>query len=195
MRTRRNVTKREPSRPGVIRRAGLRALAVGILVATPPLAFAGPALAGTNVIVTGNLLSVDAGNLADNISIDVDVDGSLVIRNSGDTLSTGGACQKVDDNTVRCPSTGITGIQASLQAGADTLRNNTALSMRAFLGAGKDSFSGGSARDTVSGQTGGDIMHGNDGDDVLEGNAGPDSVVGGAGRDVCTAEVRESCEN
>ncbi|WP_329088213.1 MULTISPECIES: calcium-binding protein [unclassified Streptosporangium] len=195
MRTRRNITKHGPSRPGVVRRAGLRALAVGVLVVTPPLALAGPALAGTNVTVTGSLLSINAGNLSDDISVDLDVDGSLVVRNSGDTLSTAGVCQNVDDNTVRCPATGITGIQASLQAGADTLRNNTALPMRAFLGAGKDGFSGGSARDTVSGQTGGDTMHGNDGDDVLEGNAGPDSVVGGAGRDICTAEVRESCES
>lgn len=195
MRTRRNVTKREPSRPGKIRRAGLRALAVGVLMVAPPLALAGPALAGTNVVVTGSLLSINAGNLPDNISVDFDADGSLLIRNSGDTLSTTGVCQNVDANTVRCPSTGITGIQAGLQAGADTLRNNTTLPMRAFLGAGKDLFSGGSARDTVSGQTGGDTMHGNDGDDVLEGNAGPDSVVGGAGRDTCTAEVRESCES
>ncbi|GAA4183114.1 hypothetical protein GCM10022252_10050 [Streptosporangium oxazolinicum] len=179
----------------MIRGAGLRALAVGVLVVTPPLAFAGPALASTNVIVTGSLLSVNAGNLPDDISIDLDVDGSLVIRNSGDTLSTAGVCRNVDANTVRCPATGITGIQASLQGGADTLRNNTALPMRAFLGAGKDGFSGGSARDTVSGQTGGDTMHGNDGDDVLEGNAGPDSVIGGAGRDICAAEVRESCES
>ncbi|WP_436758104.1 calcium-binding protein [Streptosporangium sp. V21-05] len=195
MRTRRNVTKYEPSRPGMIRRAGLRVLAVGILMATPPLALAGPALAGTNVVVTGSLLSVNAGNLSDNISIDIDIEGSLLVRNANDTLSTEGTCQNVDDNTVRCPATGITGIQASLQGGADTLRNNTPLSMRAFLGAGKDGFSGGSGRDIVSGQTGGDTMNGNDGDDVLEGNAGPDSVVGGAGSDICTAEIRESCEN
>ncbi|MEU8384758.1 hypothetical protein [Streptosporangium sp. NPDC048865] len=195
MRTRRNVTRREPSRPGVFRRAGLRVLAVGILTATPPLALAGPALAGTDVAVTGSLLSVNAGNLADNISIDVDVDGSLLVRNANDTLSTAGACRQVDDNTVRCPATGITAIQASLQGGADILRNNTPLSMRAFLGAGKDGFSGGSGRDVVSGQTGGDTMNGNDGDDVLEGNAGSDAVVGGAGEDVCTAEVKESCES
>ncbi|MFF3437817.1 calcium-binding protein [Streptosporangium sp. NPDC002721] len=194
MRTRRNVTQREPSRPGVVRRAGLRVLAVGILTVTPPLALAGPALAGTDVVVTGSLLSVNAGNLADDISVDVDVDGTLLVRNANDTLSTSGACQKVDDNTVRCPATGITGLQASLQGGADTLRNNTALSMRAFLGAGKDGFSGGSGRDIVSGQTGGDTMSGNGGDDVLEGNLGSDSVVGGEGRDICTAEVRESCE-
>ncbi|MEU4407690.1 hypothetical protein AB0F88_24485 [Streptosporangium sp. NPDC023963] len=195
MRTRRNVTKREASRPGAIRRAGLRVLAVGILMVAPPLALAGPALADTSVVVTGSLLSVNAGNLADDISIDIDADGSLLIRNSTDTLSTGGTCQKIDDNTVRCPATGITGIQANLQGGADTLRNNTALSMRAFLGAGRDGFSGGAARDIVSGQTGGDTMNGNDGDDVLEGNAGADSVVGGAGRDFCAAEVRESCES
>ncbi|MER5644891.1 hypothetical protein [Streptosporangium sp. NPDC002524] len=195
MRTRRNVTRYEPSRPGMIRRAGLRVLAVGVLMATPPLAFAGPALAGTNVVVTGSLLSVNAGNLSDNISVDVDIEGSLLVRNANDTLSTGGTCQNVDENTVRCPATGITGIQASLQGGADTLRNNTPLSMRAFLGPGKDGFSGGSGRDIVSGQAGGDTMNGNDGDDVLEGNAGPDSVVGGAGSDICDAEVRESCES
>lgn len=195
MRTQRNVTKHEQSRRGVVHRSGLRALTVGALIATPLLAVAGTAHATTNVRVGGGQLSINSGNISDNMSVNVDLDGSFIILNFNDTLITGGACQKINNNTVRCPSAGITNIQANLQGGSDVLRNNTGLPLRAFMGSGNDTFFGGASRDFVSGDNGSDTLEGNGGNDTLVGNAGNDAGFGGAGSDFCDTESRDSCES
>ncbi len=192
MRTQRNVTKHEQSRRGVVRRSGLRALTVGALIATPLLAVAETAHATTNVSKIGDQLNINSGNVSDNMSVNVDLDGSFIIRNFNDTLITGGACQKIDNNTVDCPSAGITNIQANLQGGSDTLRNNTGLRLRAFLGSGNDTFFGGSGRDFVNGDDGSDTLRGND---TLVGDAGNDAGFGGTGSDFCDTESRDSCES
>lgn len=195
MRTQRNGTKHEQSRRGVVRRSGLRALTVGALIATPLLAVAGTAHATTNVSKIGNQLNINSGNVSDNMSVNINLDGSLIVRNFNDRLITGGACQKIDNNTVDCPSVGITNIQANLQGGSDTLRNNTGLPLRAFLGSGNDTFIGGSGRDFVNGDDGSDTLRGNGGNDILAGDAGNDAGFGGSGSDFCDTESRDSCES
>jgi len=194
MRTQRNVTKHEQPRRGVVHRSGLRALTVGALIATPLLAVAGTAHATTNVRVSGGQLSINSGNISDNMSVNVDLDGSFIIRNFNDTLITGGACQKIT-NAVRCSSVGITNIQVNLQGGNDILRHNTGLPLRAFLGSGNDKFFGGSGRDFVNGDNGSDTLEGNGGNDTLVGDAGNDAGFGGAGSDFCDTESRDSCES
>lgn len=116
-------------------RNALRTLTLGALVAAPLLAMSAPAHALTNVTLSSGRLSVNSANVGDNISISVE-NGFLVVRNNKDALITGGVCQQVDTNTVRCPSAGVTNIQANLQGGNDTLSNNTALPSRVFMGPG-----------------------------------------------------------
>ncbi|GAA2696543.1 hypothetical protein [Nonomuraea recticatena] len=178
------------------RRTGLRALATGALLAIP-LATVGatPAMAATNVVAISGKLSVNSSNIGDEINISVE-GGFLVVRNFKDTLLAGSfTCTNLDANTVRCNSAGITNILVNTQGGADTVRNNTTLPLRGFLGPGGDVFSGGSARDFVSGDGDNDIIDGNGGSDILLGNDGGfDQVFGGAGTDLCDAEAETSCE-
>ncbi|NRQ33753.1 hypothetical protein HII36_18120 [Nonomuraea sp. NN258] len=180
----------------IARRTSFRALATGVLLAISAAAFsATPAQALTNVTATGGKLSVNAGNVGDHITINVE-NGALVVRNFNDTIKAGSfTCTNVDVRTVKCNSTGITNILVNSQGGADTVINNTALTSRVFLGPGGDVFEGGSVRDFVSGDGDNDLIEGNGGSDILLGNDGGfDQVFGGAGTDVCDAEAENSCE-
>lgn len=175
---------------------GLRALATGALLAIPLAAVsATPAQAATNVVAISGKLSVNSGNVGDHINISQE-GGFLVVRNFNDTMLAGSfTCTKVDPNTVRCNSTGITNILVNTQGGADTVRNNTTLPLRGFLGPDGDVFNGGSARDFVSGDGGNDLIDGNGGSDILIGNEGGfDQVFGGPGTDFCNAEAETGCE-
>ncbi|MFI6504424.1 hypothetical protein [Nonomuraea typhae] len=172
------------------------AILTGVLLTMPLVALtAGPAMAFTNVSASSGQLSVNSADAADNISINLE-GGFLVVRNSADTLLAGSAvCSKVDDHTVRCPSAGITNILVNSQGGSDTVRNNTSLRLRAFLGPGRDTFFGGSAQDFVSGNADNDVLNGNGGADILLGNeGGSDQAFGGPGSDFCEAETEGSCE-
>ncbi|GAA3441850.1 calcium-binding protein [Planomonospora venezuelensis] len=183
---------------GISRRTGFRALATGALLVVSAVATtAAPAQAQalTNVTAIGGKLSVNAGDVGDNITINVE-NGALVVRNFNDTIIAGSfTCTNVDARTVRCNSAGITNILVNAQGGADTVTNNTALQSRVFLGPGGDVFAGGSARDFVNGDGGSDLLDGNGGDDILIGDAGiSDRAVGDAGTDLCTAETESLCE-
>ncbi|MEU8110402.1 hypothetical protein AB0C18_42505 [Nonomuraea muscovyensis] len=180
----------------ISRRIGLRALATGALLAVPVTAVtATPAQALTNVTAISGKLSVNAGNVGDHITINLE-NGFLVVRNFKDTITAGSfTCTNVDAQTVRCTSTGITNILVNSQGGADTVTNNTALPSRVFLGPGGDIFSGGSARDFVNGNGDNDLIEGKGGSDILIGDEGGfDQVFGGTGTDFCNAEAETSCE-
>ncbi|WP_157254533.1 hypothetical protein [Nonomuraea typhae] len=173
-----------------------RALTTGALLALPLMAvFASPAMAATSVSGVGGQLTINSGNVGDEINISLE-GGFLVVRNFKDTMNTPSFnCQRLDSRTVRCPSAGIAKIQVQTQGGADVVRNNTALPTRAFLGPEGDQYSGGSARDFVNGDEGNDLIDGNGGSDILIGDSGGfDQVFGGAGIDLCDAEAENSCE-
>ncbi|GIH78718.1 hypothetical protein [Planobispora longispora] len=182
----------------ISRRAGFRALATGALLLISAAATgAAPAQAQTftNVTAISGKLSVNAGNVGDNITINVE-NGSLVVRNFNDTITAGSfTCTNVDARTVRCNSAGITNILVNSQGGADTVTNNTTLQSRVFLGPGSDTFIGGSARDFVNGDGSNDRLEGRGGSDILIGNDGAsDQAIGGTNTDFCTAEAELSCE-
>ncbi len=180
----------------ISRRIGLRALATGALLAIPVTAVtATPAQALTNVTAISGKLSVNSGNVGDNITITLE-NGFLVVRNPNDAITAGSfTCTNVDAQTVRCTSTGITNILVNAQGGADTVTNNTALPSRVFLGPGVDTFFGGSARDFVNGDGDNDVIDGRGGSDILIGNDGAlDRAFGGTGTDFCNAEQETSCE-
>ncbi|MBF8186424.1 hypothetical protein ITP53_11835 [Nonomuraea sp. K274] len=175
------------SRAAVARRHGLRALTAGAALTGTLLVIAGPAHAATNVGVTAvGALAINAGNLDDDITVSVDVDGSLLVTNPVDVVMPVAPCVAVTANQVDCPSAGVVGISASTGNGDDVLRNQTALRSRADMGAGDDRFKGGPARDTV---------FGNDGDDTLVGDGGNNDVAdGGPNTDTCDAENEVNCE-
>lgn len=174
-------------------RTTLKTLTVGALVAAPMFLMASPAHALTNVTLTGGLLSVNSGDIADNITITAS--GSFVtVVNTNDTLITNFACTQVDSNTVRCPLGSVNRIVANVKDGSDIVRNNTALPLQAFLGIGSDQYFGGSSEDRVSGDPGRDTLNGNGGNDIMDGGTGTDSANGGTGTDLCVAETETACE-
>lgn len=59
---------------------------------------------------------------------------------------------------------------------------------------GGDSLEGGDGNDKGWGGPGSDSLSGGKGDDELHGEGGSDVASGGQGTDICTAEVRMSCE-
>ncbi|WP_336206964.1 calcium-binding protein [Nonomuraea sp. LPB2021202275-12-8] len=179
-----------------IRGRAARALAIGTLAAVPLLALAGPAQATTNVSVSGGKLLVNAGNVGDTIRISR-LGSTITVNNAADTLSTGGVCANVNANTVNCPAAVITSLQVNTQGGDDFVTNAAGLPLRGFMGAGNDSYTGGTGRDIVNGDLGDDILRGGGGDnDIVSGDAGFDQGSGGSGTgDICETEFRSStCE-
>ncbi|GGS58425.1 hypothetical protein GCM10010156_16360 [Planobispora rosea] len=183
----------------ISRRNGVRALATGALLVISAATAAAPAQAQaqmfTNVTAISGKLSVNAGDVGDNITINVD-GNSLVVRNFNDTITAGSfTCTNVDVRTVRCDSAGITSILVNSKGGADTVANNTGLQSRVFLGPGVDVFTGGSARDFVNGDGSSDRILGRGGSDIIIGDAGASDLAdGGTGTDFCNAETETSCE-
>jgi Ca2+-binding RTX toxin-like protein len=186
---------RQNTNIGGARGIGRRAAIVGAVMALPLLAGITPASAATNVSLSFGTLSVVSGSLSDNISVNRDLDGSLIIRNFADTLTAGAPCQVLDALRVRCPANGVTGATVNTGAGNDTVRNNSGLPMLSSLGDGNDTFVGGTARDRVAAGSGGDNLRGGGGDDQLVGGSGVDTADGGTGSDSCSAETETSCES
>jgi hypothetical protein len=174
-------------------RTMLKTLAVGTLAAAPLLFLASPAHAFTNVSLRGGTLTITAGAAADNITIGRG--GSFVtITNANDALIPSAPCTR-SGNQVRCPAASVQRLSIDAGAGSDIVSNTTSLPATVTLGAGFDTYHGGSGADIVIGGTGQDTMNGNGGDDVLDG--GPDAgdrANGGSGTDTCRAESRIACE-
>ncbi|MFG6191245.1 calcium-binding protein [Nonomuraea sp. JJY05] len=179
----------------VLRRHGVRALTAGAALAAALIAIAGPAHAATGVSVTGSALEITGDHVADDIVVFVDTDGSLIVRNTGDTVVPGAACVAVTANEVDCSSAGVTAVVAATGAGDDSFRNRTSLPSKVALGTGADRFVGGLGRDLASGDEGDDKLGGLAGNDVLVGGAGVDTADGGAGTDRCDAETELFCES
>jgi Ca2+-binding RTX toxin-like protein len=171
----------------------LKALAVGGLVTAPLLFLAGPAHAFTNVSLSGGTLSITSTDAADNITISRS-GGFVTVANANDALIPSSPCTTFG-RTVRCPSGSVSRLVINVRGGSDTVSNSTNLPATALLGAGFDTYNGGSGADSVFGGAGRDTLNGNGGNDVLDGGAdGGDRANGGAGRDVCRAESETACE-
>ncbi|MFC4113472.1 calcium-binding protein [Nonomuraea zeae] len=179
----------------VLRRHGVRALTAAAALAATLLAVAGPAHATTNVSVSGGALQISSGAAADDIAVFVDTDGSLIIRNTADTVVASAPCVGLTANEVDCPSAGITAVTVNTGAGDDSFRNRTSLRTKAFMGTGADLFFGGLSRDIASGDDGNDRLAGLAGDDLLIGGAGADTANGADGTDTCDAEIESNCES
>ncbi|MFI7132546.1 hypothetical protein ACIBQ1_43190 [Nonomuraea sp. NPDC050153] len=183
------------ARATVLRRHGVRALTAGAALAAAMIAVAGPAHAATGVSVTGSALEITGDRVSDGIVVFVDADGSLRVRNTGDTVVPGASCVAVTANEVDCASAGVIAVVAGTGAGNDSFRNRTSLPSKVALGLGADSFIGGLGRDSASGDEGDDKLGGLAGNDVLVGGAGVDTTDGGDGTDRCDAETEFFCES
>jgi len=189
------ITMPARRRTGALRTAAARALAIGALAAIPTLALAGPAQALTNVSILGGKLLINSGDVSDNITI-TRSGATITVTNTADTLISA-ACAAVNANTVSCAAGGVTNVQVNVQDGNDTVRNDSGLPLRAFMGLGADNYFGGTAQDIVNGDGGDDILRGSGGNnDVVSGDAGFDQGSGGSGSgDICETEFRSStCE-
>ncbi|MEV5897143.1 calcium-binding protein [Nonomuraea fuscirosea] len=191
MRTTRGTERR--SRATVLRRHGVRALTAGAALAAALMAVAGPAQATTNVSVSGGVLQIVSGAASDGISV-AQAGNRLIVQNDGDVVIPAAPCQAVSKNQSVCPADGVTLITVNTGDGDDDVRNRTTLRSRVVLGAGSDTFVGGTAVDMVAGGDGDDRMAGLAGDDLLLGAAGLDSANGGDGADKCDAETVTLCE-
>ncbi|GAA2988741.1 hypothetical protein [Streptosporangium longisporum] len=174
-------------------RTMLKTFAAGVLAAVPLLLSAGPAHATTNVALFNGQLTINSGDLADNITISVGVN-VIKVFNANDTLVPNFACTRIDTRTVHCPIGSVNRLFVQVKGGDDIVTNNTSLPVRAFLGIGSDTYNGGSNEDFVTGDAGGDTMSGNGGNDILDGRTGTDTAHGGLGTDVCIAEAETGCE-
>jgi len=85
----------------------------------------------------------------------------------------------------------LTGVQATLGAGSDTLSGFENLTGTAFNdtltgAADANVLTGGLGLDTLNGLAGNDLLLGGDGNDVLQGGDGDDAIDGGAGTDIAS---------
>lgn len=86
---------------------------------------------------------------------------------------------------IHCPASLISTIQIESGAGSDSVIANlpARMAVQASLGAGNDSFQGGSEVDLVTMGAGGDKADGGPGQDVIKGGSGSDKLHGGPGAD------------
>src|SRR5688572_27512497 len=77
----------------------------------------------------------------------------------------------------------ITSITIAAGDGADTILNDTSLTVKVSGGTGNDSIWGGSGADFLTGDAGDDTLVGRAGNDALDGGAGNDVAFGAAGND------------
>ena len=124
----------------------------------------------TSVTLSAGTLSVVCDSAPDNVRIDPQAGGAVVVRDL------------THPNTTWTRS-GVTGVKFYGNAGNDSFTTNVAVPASAFGGAGNDTLVGDAAADLLDGGDGNDNLYGYGGDDALYGGAGDDYLSGMGGTD------------
>src|SRR4051794_28683548 len=165
------------------------ALTTGVLAAAPSAL--AQAKLDAAVQVSGGVLSASAADPARALDLVFEPSGTLVrVRsNAGAAVSPGTGCL-ADGATALCG--GVTSIEVTGTALADTMRNSTAVKSRLDGGEGGDTLFGGAAADVLDGGSGDDSADGGGGDDLLPASPGADTLHGGAGIDTADYSARSA---
>ena len=164
-------------------------LAAAVVAATLALPAASPAhqvatLSGGQLTIAGDqqnklndLITLDYDASTDELVFGQDVFGSHPSECSPDAAH--------PQRIIHCPASLISTIQIESGAGSDSVIANlpARMAVQASLGAGNDSFQGGSEVDQVTMGAGGDKADGGPGQDVIKGGSGSDKLHGGPGAD------------
>jgi Ca2+-binding RTX toxin-like protein len=164
-------------------------LVVGGIAAALALPAASPAhqvatLSGGQLAIVGDqqnklndLITLDYDASTDELVFGQDVFGPHPSECSPDATN--------PQRIIHCPASLISTIQIESGAGSDSVIANlpARMAVQASLGAGNDSFQGGSEVDTVSGGSGSDKVFGGSGNDKLKGGTGSDKLLGQGGDD------------
>ena len=164
-------------------------LAAAVVAATLALPAASPAhqvatLSGGQLTIAGDqqnklndLITLDYDASTDELVFGQDVFGPHPSECSPDAAN--------PQRVIHCPASLISTIQIESGAGSDSVIANlpARMAVQASLGAGNDSFQGGSEVDQVTMGAGGDKADGGPGQDVIKGGSGSDKLHGGPGAD------------
>ncbi len=127
---------------------------------------------GNDTLIGGEINETSMGD-----SLLVQSAGGVTITLSGDETGTA-----ISSGSV----TTFSQIETFWTFGGNDLLNAAAANapVRAYLGAGNDTFLGSTGSDTIQGDAGSDSLSGNAGNDLLYAGSGDDSVYGGLGSDI-----------
>jgi Ca2+-binding RTX toxin-like protein len=140
----------------------------GIAIGAAAVALGVPAVAhATSVSNTNDVLTIqDSGNANNHMVVSFTAEpATYTVTDSGDDLSTGGTCEALAANEVRCPADLVTGASIDLGGGEnflDASPKGAELDVPATItgGAGNDSITGGSADDWIVPGIGDDSVDG-----------------------------------
>lgn len=162
-------------------------LAAGGVVAGLALPTALPAdqvatLSGGQLTITGDqqnklndLITIAYDSNRDELVIGSDVFGPHPSQCTPDAVH--------PQRVIHCPASLISAIQIDAGTGSDKVIATVPVAIQAAMGAGNDSFQGGSKVDTVRGGSGSDKAFLGPGDDTASMGSGSDKAYGGPGKD------------
>src|SRR3712207_5615723 len=126
----------KPARSFIARRA-----LVGI-VSTAALAFPAEAAAATQASISGSTLNVNGGGEVNSVTVTISGSNFVVADANADATFSGLACSQTNDTPYRkvtCPTSGITALGSTLDAGDDRLDTRAVgLTTTVNAGAGDD---------------------------------------------------------
>ncbi len=164
--------------------ACLAAAAASLALAAASPAHQVATLSGGQLTITGDqqnkpndLITIDYDSSRDELVFGQDVFGPHPSQCSPDAAH--------PERIIHCPASLISAIQIDSGGGSDSVIANlpARMAVQASLGAGNDSFQGGSEVDTVRGGSGSDKAYGGSGMDKLKGGTGADKLLGQGGAD------------
>jgi hypothetical protein len=165
----------------------LACLAAGGVAAALALPAASPAhqvatLSGGQLTIAGDqqnklndLITLDYDSSRNELVIGNDIFGRHPARCTPDAVHS--------ERIIHCPASLISAIQIDAGAGSDSVIASVPVPIQASMGAGNDSFQGGSEVDTVRGGPGSDKASLGAGDDTASMGGGTDKAYGGPGND------------
>jgi Ca2+-binding RTX toxin-like protein len=160
--------------------AGSVAAGLGLPAASPAHQVA--TLSGGQLTITGDqqnklndLITLDYDSSRDELVIGNDVFGRHPSKCTRDAVH--------PERIIHCPASLISAIQIDAGTGRDSVIATVPVAIQAVMGAGNDSFQGGSEVDTVRGGSGSDKASLGAGDDTASMGGGTDKAYGGPGKD------------
>jgi Ca2+-binding RTX toxin-like protein len=128
-------------------------------------------IAGDRQNKLNDLITLDYDSSRDELVIGNDIFGPHPFKCTPDAVH--------PERIIHCPASLISSIQIESGAGSDSVIASVPVPIQAVMGAGNDSFQGGSEVDTVRGGSGSDKAYGGAGRDKLSGGGGTDKLFGG----------------
>jgi Ca2+-binding RTX toxin-like protein len=134
----------------------------------------------------GAIVGLNPFPIANNVTVS-NVNGRFRVTDTGDNVTAGTGCTRVDVHNADCGDIFPLKIKMNLAGGNDSAASRgviTKIKLEINGGEGDDTLTGGIQNDTLNGGGGNDALNGAGGADTINGDSGNDNIRGGPGNDI-----------